>query len=48
MLYGIGFTLITIGGSMLDSDCLIIPLLIAGIGVACVYIAAEREARNGN
>lgn len=43
MLYGIGFMLIAIGGSMLGSDCLIIPMLIAGIGAACLYIAAGRE-----
>ena len=44
MLYGIGFALIAIGGSMLGSDSLIIPLLIAGIGAACLYIATGREA----
>ena len=48
MLYGIGITLIAIGGSMLDSDCLIIPMLIAGIGAACLYIASGREAENGD
>lgn len=48
MLYGIGFALIAIGGSLLDSDCLIIPILIAGIGIACLYIATGREAENGD
>ncbi|MBR3124528.1 MAG: hypothetical protein IKF42_03745 [Mogibacterium sp.] len=48
MLYEIGITLITIGGSMLGSDCLIIPMLIAGIGAACLYIASGREAENGD
>lgn len=48
MLYGIGIVLIAIGGSLLDSDCLIIPMLIAGIGAACLYIAAGREAENGD
>ena len=48
MLYGIGIVLIAIGGSLLDGVCLIIPMLIAGIGAACLYIAAGREAENGD
>lgn len=43
MLYRIGLTLLAIGGSMADSDCLIIPIVITGAGVAVLYIAAEED-----
>lgn len=43
MLYRIGLTLLAIGGSMADSDCLIIPIVITGAGVAVLYIAAGKD-----
>lgn len=43
MLYRIGLTLVAIGGSMADSDCLIIPTVITGAGAIMLYIAASRS-----
>lgn len=48
MLYRIGLTLLAIGGSMADSDCLIIPIVITGAGVVMLYIAAEEDTDYGD
>lgn len=48
MLYRIGLALLAIGGSMADSDCLIIPIVITGAGVAMLYIAAEEDTEYGD
>lgn len=48
MLYRIGLTLLAIGGSMADSDCLIIPFVITGAGAAMLYIAAREDTEYGD
>lgn len=44
MLYRIGLTLLAIGGSMADSDCLIIPIVITGAGAALLYMGAMEDS----
>lgn len=44
MLYRIGLTLLAIGGSMANSDCLIIPIVITGAGAAMLYMAAREDS----
>ena len=48
MLYRIGLTLLAIGGSMANSDCLIIPIVITGAGVARLDMAAEEDTEYGD
>lgn len=43
MLYRIGLILLGIGGSLADSDCLIIPIVITGAGVLMLYMAARED-----
>lgn len=40
-LFGIGFCLMLIGGGAMDSDVLIIPLIMAFFGVALMFCAGR-------
>lgn len=48
MLLGIGIILMAIGGSCIDSDCIIIPLMITAAGAALIWYSELREDANGN
>lgn len=44
MLAKVGFLLVCIGAMMGDSECLLIPAAIIGIGFALIRIGCGREA----
>lgn len=48
MLFGIGIILMAVGGSLIDSDCIIIPLMITAAGAALIWYSELREDTNGN
>lgn len=48
MLFGIGIILMAIGGSCIDSDCIIIPLMITAAGTALIWYSELREDTNEN
>lgn len=48
MLFGIGIILMAIGGSCIDSDCIIIPLMITAAGAALIWYSELREDTNEN
>lgn len=43
MLFRIGFILMIIGASMIDSEIIVIPLAITAVGAALIYFSIGKE-----
>lgn len=46
MLFGLGLILLMVGGSMADSDNLVIPTVIVAVGIGLMWIGAKVEGRH--
>lgn len=47
MLQTIGIFLMCIGGMMADSECLLIPIAVTGLGALLVWTGSGTEADDG-
>ena len=48
MLFRIGFILMMIGTCLIDSESLVLPMLITGTGALLMWISAGRRADDAN
>lgn len=46
MLQKIGFFMMCIGGMLADSDCILIPIAITGIGALLLWVSLGEEAED--
>jgi hypothetical protein len=44
MLQKIGFFMMCIGGTIADSDCILVPIAVTGIGAVLLWISMGEEA----